>query len=175
VNIRVDIIATQENKEPKIIILKNLEAPEKTKPQEKISIGLMLSDDKNINYSRTIEIKAPDFPGKVEIKVQDANHRIEELTDKVYNDPAKIEELLKFIKKSANKDNVIYLEIRYIKSITERQEKNNSGWEVTDKRTEEAINKEIREIKLPKIEGKFILAIYSDKKEIIIKKENDKK
>lgn len=179
INIDVDVAATQENTKPKIITLESVELPEKAKPKEKISLGLMLTDDKYRIHSKTLEIKTPDFQGKIEIKVQDANHRIEELINKAYDNTAKINELLDFIKKSANKNDVVYLEIRYIKSITERQGQTNNGWKTADKRTEEAINKEIREIKLPKIQGKFTLSVSSDhissnKKMVIIKNESDK-
>jgi len=173
--IKVNIIVSQENAEPKIISVERIETPEKAKPKEKISLGLILTDSKNKIYSKLIEIEAPDFPGKIKIKIQDTNHRIKELTDKAYDDITKIDELLNFIKKSANKENVIYLEIRYIKSLTQSEEKTNGGWKISDKRTEEAINKETKEIKLPKTQDKLILSVSSAQKEIIIKKENDKK
>ncbi len=152
--IETSITITQETAEIPTLYLESIEAGKFTvKPKEEISLGIMLTD-KEKNYSKVIELQAPDFQGEIAIRVQNKDRYLQNLIQKALDDPARITQVFDFVKNSNNKE-VLYLEIQYIRVITEREGKNNKGWKEASKKTEEIINKELKEVELPEIQGKF--------------------
>lgn len=171
--IKVNIAVTQEKAEIPTLYLSSVET-EKTviKSDEDLLIGLMISD-KEKNYSKPLKLKAPAFQGEMRIKIQDSDSRLKDLVSEALREPSKIKRVFDFIQASVNRNNIFYAEVQHIKSITERQGKDNKGWQETDKKTEELTNVEVVEIELPEITGKFYVNI-SAQKTIYVKNGNSR-
>lgn len=161
--IDVDINIIQEEKEIPALELVNIEiAKTEVKPNEAISLGIMLQD-KEKNYSKVINLKAPDFQGAMRIKIKDKDSRLEDLINEALNEPLKLTDVLNFINTASNKQDVFYVEIQYIKAISEQKGADNKGWKETSTMAEEIVNKEIQEIGLPEIKDKFKVIISAEK------------
>lgn len=174
IKIEASILANEEKAEIPVIQLRDVEAKEKVAPQKEISLGIKLNDRYRI-YEIAVDLKAPSFQGKIEIDIQDREHRLKSLIKKALENPAEINNVLDFIKTSANKDEIFYIEIKHIKSIT-KQKDEYKNWKITARQSEECVNEEIKEVELPKIKMKFNTSIFLEKKIVIeVKEEQDKK
>lgn len=157
--IDIDVKVTQEMAKTPTLYLSKIEVAKKqVKPDEKIMLGLMLSDKKKY-YSKALEVQAPNFQGEVKIRIHDKESRLKYLINEALREPSKIKRVLEFAKVSASKEGLLYVEIQHIKLIAEREGINNKGWKETIKKIDELVNTELKEVELPEIAGKFNLNI----------------
>lgn len=177
VKIDAEISASQEKENIIVIELEEkngIEIKNTVEPGEEIKLGITLSD-KDKNYKKVIKLKSLDSEGKLEIKVQDKTTRLASLLGEALENPEKTKEVLDFIESSGNKNDVLYIETTYIKSIIQNKQYNNSDWIVASKKTEKQINTEVIEVKLPAIQGEFDLSVSASRTVLIEEKKKGNK
>ena len=152
---------------------KGIEIKNTAEPGEEIKLGITLGD-KDENYKKVIKLKGSDFEGKLEIKIQDKKTRLASLVKEALENPEKIKEVLEFIESSGDKNDVIYIETTYTKSLIQNQKYDNSDWTITSKKAEKQINTEVIEIKLPDIKDEFELSVSAQRTVTVEKKKEEK-
>jgi len=162
--IDADINLVQEKKEIPVLRLVNIEtAKTEIKPGEAISLGIMLQD-KDKHYSKVINLKAPDFQGEMRIKIKDKDSYLEDLIKEALNEPSKLTDVLNFINTATSKQDIFYVEIQYVKAISEQKGADNKGWKEISTKTDEIVNKETQEIGMPEIKSRFKVMISGEKR-----------
>ncbi len=175
VKIDAEISASHEKEDIIVIGLekKGIEIKNTAEPGKEIKLGLTLND-KDRNYKKVIKLKGLDSEGKLEIRIQDKTTRLASLIREALENKDKIKEVLDFVESSGDKNNVIYIETTYIKSLIQNQKYDNSDWTITSKKAEKQINTEVIEVKLPDIKNEFELSVSAQEKVAIEKKKEEK-
>ena len=163
---KIDAKISASHEKENIIVIglekKGIEIKNTAEPGEEIKLGITLGD-KDENYKKVIKLKGSDFEGKLEIKIQDKKTRLASLVKEALENPEKIKEVLEFIESSGDKNDVIYIETTYTKSLIQNQKYDNSDWTITSKKAEKQINTEVIEIKLPDIKDEFELSVSAQR------------